>query len=86
MFGAALCFFRKEIFMETKFNQQKYINDFKKVKYDRVVVDVPKGRREMWRAIAESEGKSLNAFIRDIVENYISSDVTADYLNISKEK
>lgn len=71
---------------KSKFNQAKYTNEFQRANYDRIALEVPKGRREMWRAIAESEGKSINAFIRDIVENYISSDVTADYLNISKEK
>lgn len=66
---------------ETKFNQSKYIQEFQKENYDRVSVNLPKGRREVWKAIATSEGKTLNTFIKDVIEAYISSDVLEAYLN-----
>lgn len=36
--------------------------------YDRIEVQVPKGTRDRWRALAEAEGKSLNAYIVGRVE------------------
>jgi len=36
--------------------------------YDRIEVTVPKGTRDRWRALAETEGKSLNAYIVSRVE------------------
>jgi len=36
--------------------------------YDRIEVTVAKGVRERWRALAEAEGKSLNAYIISRVE------------------
>ncbi len=36
--------------------------------YDRIEVTVPKGTRDRWRALAEEEGKSLNAYIVSRVE------------------
>lgn len=36
--------------------------------YDRIEVQVPKGTRDRWRALAEAEGKSLNAYIVSRVE------------------
>lgn len=70
---------------ETKFNQSKYIQEFLKENYDRVSVNVPKGRREVWKAAASAEGKSLNAFITDIIESYIASDVLEAYINVKSK-
>jgi hypothetical protein len=39
--------------------------------YDRVTLAVPKGSREKWKAYAETKGKSLTQFIRELVENEI---------------
>ena len=36
--------------------------------YDRIELQVPKGTRDRWRALAEQEGKSLNAYIVSRVE------------------
>ena len=36
--------------------------------YDRIEVQVPKGTRDRWRALAEAEGKSLTAYIVSRVE------------------
>lgn len=37
--------------------------------YERIVLDVPKGTKAIWKEHAESRGKSLTQFVRDIVEN-----------------
>lgn len=36
--------------------------------YDQVCIQVPKGTRDRWRALAELEGKSLTAYIVARVE------------------
>lgn len=36
--------------------------------YDRIELQVPKGTRDRWRALAELEGKSLTAYIVSRVE------------------
>ncbi len=36
--------------------------------YDRIELQVPKGTRDRWRALAEHEGKSLTAYIVSRVE------------------
>lgn len=36
--------------------------------YDQVCIQVPKGTRDRWRALAEMEGKSLTAYIVSCVE------------------
>lgn len=36
--------------------------------YDRIELQVPKGTRDRWRALAELEGKSLTAYIVARVE------------------
>lgn len=36
--------------------------------YDRIELQVPKGTRDRWRALAEAEGKSLTAYIVSRVE------------------
>ncbi len=36
--------------------------------YDQINIQVPKGTRDRWRALAEQEGKSLTAYIVSRVE------------------
>lgn len=43
---------------------QKYINKA----YDQIVVRVPKGYRDKYKALAEREGKSLNALIIELLD------------------
>lgn len=40
-------------------------------KFDDVKIRVPKGDRDRWRQHAEKQGKSLNQFVIDSVENEI---------------
>lgn len=52
----------------SEFNQSKYIQDYMKNNYDRIVVQVPKGRREQIKAYAKETGySSLNAYIIDVI-------------------
>ena len=51
-----------------KFNATKYKNDFQKEKYDRIIVNVPKGQKVIIDEIAKGKGyKSLNAFVVDAI-------------------
>ncbi len=47
--------------------------------YDRIELQVPKGTRDRWRALAEMEGKSLTAYIVSRVEGtYVHAEEIAD--------
>ena len=47
-----------------KFDATKYKNNFQKEKYDRIIVNVPKGQKEIIDNEAKKRGyKSLNAFV-----------------------
>ena len=48
--------------------QKRATRKYRDKAYDRVEVTVPKGTRDRWRALAEQEGKSLNAYIVSRVE------------------
>ena len=47
---------------------QKYI----KANYDDIKVRVPKGKREEYKTLAESQGKSLNQLIVDLLEESLN--------------
>lgn len=44
-------------------------NKYKKEHRDRIIVEVPKGKKEEYRAKAESKGLSLTAYIVSLIEN-----------------
>lgn len=47
--------------------------------YDQVCIQVPKGTRDRWRALAELEGKSLTAYIVSRVEGaYVHAEEIID--------
>ena len=48
--------------------QQKAVNKYVKQNYDRVNVTMPKGRKEEYKAYAQSKGMSLNAYIISLIE------------------
>ncbi len=51
------------------FDQNKYINDFAKEKYDRIPLQVPKGQKDIILDYAKSKGfKSINAYIKSLIE------------------
>lgn len=43
-------------------------------KLDEIKVRVPKGKREIYKSFAESQGKSLNALIVELLEEKMSRD------------
>lgn len=50
------------------FNATKYKNDFQKEKYDRIIVNVPKGQKSIIDEQAKKRGyKSLNSFVVDAI-------------------
>lgn len=52
----------------TDFNATKYKNDFQKEKYDRIIVNVPKGQKQIIDSEAKKRGyKSLNSFVVDAI-------------------
>lgn len=50
------------------FDKNRYINDFIKQKYDRINFTIPAGMKEIIAARAAQRGKSMNAYIFDLVE------------------
>lgn len=49
--------------------QNKWTQDYIKKAYDDIKVRVPKGRREVYKELAESKGTSLNKMIVDFLES-----------------
>lgn len=55
-----------------KFDATKYKNDFQKEKYDRIIVNVPKGQKQVIDSKAKQLGyKSLNSFVVDAINEKI---------------
>lgn len=58
---------------DEKFNATKYKNDFQKEKYDRIIVNVPKGQKQIINAEIKKLGyKSLNGFIIDLINEKLN--------------
>lgn len=61
--------------MEEKFNQQKYINEYMKEKYDRCIFNVPKGDKKKIQEHYQKLGYvSLNQYINELVRRDMNSD------------
>ena len=58
--------------MATSKAAQKAVNKYISANYDRINVTVPKGKKDKYKAIAQAQGKSLNQFIIDCIENDIN--------------
>lgn len=54
--------------------QQKAVNKYVKENYDRINVNMPKGRKETVKAHAEAQGESLNAFINRAITEAMERD------------
>lgn len=48
--------------------EREYQQQFHREKYDRIALVVPKGKKEEYKAIAESKGESLNGYINRLLE------------------
>lgn len=51
-----------------EFNQSKYINDFIKENYDKFNLKMPKGKKAIVAARAAEKGKSMSAYINDLID------------------
>lgn len=54
--------------------QQDAVNKYKRANYDRLEMLVPKGKKEIIKAHAESMGESVNGFISRAIDNQIERD------------
>ena len=54
--------------------QQRAVNKYMKENYDRILVTMPKGRKEIIRAAAEAAGLSTNGFINFCIQEYMERD------------
>jgi predicted DNA binding CopG/RHH family protein len=52
--------------------QQKAVNKYMKENYDRVNLTLPKGYKEEIAQIAATRGQSVNAFIKEAIDEHIS--------------
>ena len=53
---------------DKNFDATQYKNQFQKEKYDRIIVNVPKGRKEEISAFAKAHNyNSLNSFVVDAI-------------------
>ena len=59
--------------MKTSEGQRRAIAKYQ-AKLDEIKVRVPKGNREKYKAFAESQGKSLNALIIELLDEKMSRD------------
>ena len=57
--------------------QQDAVNKYKRANYDRMEKLVPKGKKEIIKAHAESMGESVNGFISRAIDNQIERDKSA---------
>lgn len=51
--------------------QQKAVNKYMKENYDRVNLTLPKGYKEDLVDLAASRGQSLNAFIKEAIDEHV---------------
>ena len=50
----------------------KYNNEFNKNAYDRINLTVPKGKKDVIRDFADKQGKSVNSFVNEAIDEKIS--------------
>lgn len=55
--------------MNKEFNQTEYVNDFIRKKYDRINLLIPAGNKEIIKSRAAQNGKSVNQYLNDLIED-----------------
>ena len=50
-------------------NRTEYKNNFGREHYERINLAVPKGMKDIIKALASDKGMSVNAYIQDLVRN-----------------
>ena len=64
--------------------QGKAVNKYIAKNYDQIIIRIPKGHREIYKAYAEKQGLSLNALIVKLLDENMAIDdfeLTEDQLN-----
>lgn len=61
-----------DIMKREKFNQNAYVQRYIAKKKDKISLLVDKGKKDKWKEAAKEEGKSLNRFVVDLVDQYIN--------------
>lgn len=56
-------------------NRIKYQTDYDREHYDRIVIVVPKGKRERIKKRASELGKSMNGYISELIDKDIKKDI-----------
>lgn len=51
-------------------NGKKYRNEYKKINYDRIALNVPKGKKAEYMQLAAEQGQSLNAIINRLLSEW----------------
>lgn len=54
--------------------QQKAVNKYVREKYDKLLLTMLKGRKDIIKAHAESQGESVNSFINRAIDNQMQRD------------
>jgi len=57
----------------TKISATKYMNDYKRLHYDTLRIDLPKGRKELLKQEAAKRNISVTKLIQDAIEYYLES-------------
>lgn len=58
------------------FDQNQYITDFKRENYDRIMLQIPKGRRKILKDMSSKKGESMNQLIIAAVEEKYNIDLS----------
>ena len=58
----------------TKISATKYMNDYKRLHYDTLRIDLPKGRKEFLKQEAEKRNISVTKLIQDAIEYYLENE------------
>ncbi len=58
------------------FDKNRYDNDFKRQNYDRVLVLLPRGTKQVLKTYAESQGKSMTQVIVEALEDHCKLDMS----------
>lgn len=54
--------------------QQRAVAKYESANYDKVLVRMPKGKKEIIKTAAENQGKSVNGFINEAIDEAIRND------------
>ena len=59
--------------MTKGYEQRKEANERYLAKQDDIKIRAPKGTKELWKAVADAAGVSMNQFVRDAVDAAIAA-------------